>query len=93
MKSNNTKKDLVQLFQDGAVILDVRSPGEFAEAHFPGSLNIPVQALEERLEELDSSRTYIVCCAAGGRSAMACAILKARGFQDLVDIGPWKNLE
>ena len=86
-------KPLIQkAIKNGAVILDVRSPGEFAEGHYKGSINIPVQVLDQNLNQLDTNKEIIVCCAAGGRSAVAAAILKARGFSFILDAGSWTNL-
>ena len=74
-----------------ALVLDVRSPGEFATGNVPGSLNIPVSDLPRRIGEIEKTRSIVVCCASGGRSAMAAAILKGNGFQKIHDVGPWQN--
>jgi len=75
-----------------AVVVDVRSPEEFRGGHNKGSINIPVQILEDRLDELDKEKPLIVCCASGGRSASALRILKHHGFQHVLDAGPWQNV-
>ncbi len=71
----------------GAILLDVRTPGEFAEGHVEGALNIPVQELGARIRELPESSAVVVYCRSGGRSASAAVILKARGHE-VLDIGP-----
>lgn len=75
----------------GAVIVDVRSPGEFAGGAAPGSVNIPLRELASRAGELDPSKPVVLCCASGTRSAMAAAILKRAGFSLVYDAGPWGN--
>ncbi len=72
--------------------MDVRSPGEFAGGHAEGSVNIPLQELEQRIKELDPSRWVIVCCASGTRSAMARRRLRARGFERVLNAGSWRNV-
>ncbi len=73
----------------GATLVDVRTPEEFAAGHLPGAVNIPVGALEERLGELGPPATpLVVYCRSGARSGRAERLLKARGFQDVFDLGP-----
>jgi len=76
--------DLVQALQAGAVpiLVDVRTPEEFAEGHVPGALNIPLGELDGRLQELQPHRSgeVWVICAVGGRSARASRALSAAGF-------------
>jgi len=62
------------------VVLDVRTVAEYDEGHISGALNIPVQELEERLGELDSSVEYLVYCRTGNRSSVAVQVLMAGGF-------------
>ena len=77
-----------KLVEQGALLLDVRTPAEFAEGHVTRATNIPVQELPARLQEVGSrSRPVVVYCRSGGRSAQASAMLSAAGFQ-VKDIGP-----
>ena len=75
------------------LILDVRSTAEFSIGHAPGSLNIPLPELANRLSELDPGRPIHACCAGGGRSAMAMSILKTSGFQKVRDVGAWQTAQ
>jgi rhodanese-related sulfurtransferase len=76
------------LVAGGALLLDVRTAGEFAAAHLPGAMNVPVQVLEERLGELGhKERPVVLYCASGIRSATAARLLKAAGFHDVHDLG------
>ncbi len=71
--------------------VDVRTPAEFAGAHAPGSVNIPLDQLARRAQELDKARPVLLCCASGSRSALATSLLKAQGFE-AVNAGPWGRL-
>lgn len=84
--------DLNEWKAKGAVILDVRTPQEFASGHAPGAINIPVDVLPQKLKQLDKSKPIITCCASGMRSGSAASILKANGFDQVVNGGPWQNL-
>ena len=69
------------------IVLDVRSPQEFAAGHISGSTNINVRSQDfaKRVSELDKNQTYIVHCARGVRSADACEKMKALQFKSLYD--------
>lgn len=81
------------LVKDGAILLDVRSPGEFAEGHLPGALNVPVQELEATLGSLsaDRNRPIVVYCRSGVRSARARAQLLKAGYTKVEDLGARSN--
>ncbi len=72
-----------QLRADGAVLLDVRSEGEWASGHAPESLNVPIASLQESLGEIPRGRRIIVHCQTGPRAALAASLLKAQGFKDV----------
>jgi phage shock protein E len=86
--------DYAQLVKNGAVILDVRSSGEFASGHIEGSINIPVDALASNLNKLkDKNKVIITCCASGMRSAAAKGILKSNGYATVFNGGGWSSLD
>lgn len=63
--------DFAELVKQGAMILDVRSKGEYATGHIKGSVNIPVDQLGNNLSKLkDKNRTIITCCASGMRKCI-----------------------
>jgi phage shock protein E len=83
-----------ELVKNGAIILDVRSKGEFAGGHIEGSINIPVDVLKNSLTQLkDKNKTIITCCASGMRSASAKSILKTHGYTDVHNGGGWSSLQ
>ena len=78
--------------REGAVVIDVRSPEEFFAGHFAGSRNVPLNSLQSEVDSLSKEKRILLCCASGSRSGMAARILKARGFQEVVNVGSWQNL-
>ena len=62
------------------LLMDARTPAEYARGHAEGFFNLPVDALRERLGELDRSKTVYVMCQSGLRSYIACRILTQSGF-------------
>jgi rhodanese-related sulfurtransferase len=90
--SYSARRRIPGLLKDGAQVVDVRGPGEYAGGHAAGSINIPLHELDQRARELDASRWVIVCCASGTRSALARRKLRALGFERVLNAGPWRNL-
>jgi phage shock protein E len=69
-------------------IIDVRSPEEFREQHFPGAINIPLQDLMGQLDEIrEMQEPIVVYCRSGNRSLMAKHILGQNGIQNVIDGG------
>ena len=74
--------DVDTLPRDGSVtLLDTRTAEEFTLGHIDGFINIPVDELRERLDELDKSKPVYVICQSGLRSYIACRILAGNGFE------------
>jgi rhodanese-related sulfurtransferase len=69
-------------------VLDVRTPKEFTDGHIAGATNLNFNApdFEERLGQLDKSKTWLVHCASGGRSTQSLVALKKLGFQSVVHL-------
>jgi len=87
------KIDLSELVKDGAIILDVRTKGEYVSGHIRGSVNIPVEQLHKNLHKLkDKKRTVITCCESGMRSSSAKGILTTNGFTNVHNGGRWQSL-
>ncbi|TQF15109.1 rhodanese-like domain-containing protein [Myxococcus llanfairpwllgwyngyllgogerychwyrndrobwllllantysiliogogogochensis] len=78
----------------GATLVDVRTPEEFAAGHLPGAVNIPVDDLSQRLQELGPPENpLVIYCRSGGRSARAEKLLKEQGFQQVLNLGPMSTWE
>ena len=72
----------------GAVLLDVRTPSEYAEGHIPGSKNLPLQSIDKVEKMVENKATPIfVHCLSGARSRQAAAILKQMGYTNVKNIG------
>lgn len=82
-----------EMVQQGAQILDVRTPQEFGFGHIDGAKNIPLQTLQSSLKRLNKKRIIITCCASGVRSANARKILLANGFEQVYNGGGWLSLD
>lgn len=85
------RKKVKKALTDNPIIVDVRSPEEFRSGHAEGSINIPLANLPSRYQELDSSRTIVLCCASGMRSSQAESFLRTKGFDKIMNGGSWTN--
>ena len=66
---------------DNAAIVDVRTPEEFAQEHYPGAINIPLNQVSERIDELKKmGKPIIAYCRSGNRSGLAVSIMKQNGI-------------
>lgn len=88
-----TRQQAAELRERGALVLDVRSAGEFSQGHAKGARNIPLPLLGERLGDLDRERPILTCCASGVRSASARRILLKAGFREVHNVGAWTALK
>ena len=86
------KVNYAQLVKDGAIIIDVRTKGEYQQWHINGSQNIPLDVLSSNLSKLNKEKTIITCCASGMRSAQAKSILLSNGFSNVHNGGGWNGL-
>lgn len=76
------------------ILLDVRTPEEYAGGHISGSTLLPLQELEARMAELPKDKPVVIYCRSGNRSAQAMQILKAAGYTNIYDMGgiiSWQN--
>lgn len=79
--------------EKGAVIIDVRTPGEFQGGHIKGSKNIPLNTIGNQIESIKKmNKPVIACCASGMRSSQATSILKNNGIEAM-NGGGWSSLE
>jgi len=84
MISEIETKEGKEYIDSGAEALDVRSQKEFDEYHLDGSVNIDIDGgeFEEKIEDLDKSKKYVVYCGSGGRSARATQVMVDSGFDN-----------
>ncbi|GAB1351937.1 MAG TPA: rhodanese-like domain-containing protein [Candidatus Rifleibacterium sp.] len=78
-----------ELVAAGALIVDVRSPGEFAEGHLASAVNIPLDVIGQQIgaHVKDKNQPILVYCLSGSRSALAKRILKGQGFSGVHNLG------
>ena len=81
--------DLATLIKEHqGTILDVRSVPEFQEGHFPGAINVPVDQIPYKIDELKQLTQPFICyCRSGARSSMAIMILKSNGIDEAFNAG------
>lgn len=91
--SKEPAPDLKPLIDAGAILLDVRTVGEFAAGHVPNSINIPLDQLQQRLPKLSKSSVIIVFCQSGGRSRVAKSLLEQYGFTGVVNGESWRQVQ
>jgi hydroxyacylglutathione hydrolase len=74
------------LAEDAVILVDIRNPGEVELGRIPGSVNIPLAQLRNRLDLLPTDKGIIVHCAGGWRSSVAASLLRAQGFDNVSDL-------
>jgi len=85
--------DFSALVKEGALIVDVRTPAEFNSGHIQGSLNIPLDRIRDKIEEIRrKGKPVITCCRSGNRSGMAKSVLEAAGIT-CYNGGAWDSLQ
>jgi len=92
MLFGNKSKKIKDFTSREAIILDVRSAGEYRNGAIPGSKNIPLQQISAKVSTIKKwNKPVITCCASGMRSASATAILKSNGIEAM-NGGGWFSL-
>lgn len=72
--------------------VDVRTPQEYAEGTAPGAVNIPLNEIQQRINEFKGKEQIVVFCRSGNRSTQAEAILKQNGFTNVINGGTWQSV-
>jgi len=79
---------ILEMINSGAKIVDVRSREEFEDEHYPNAINIPVNEIQRRLNELgDAATPLVLYCASGSRSAFAARLLSMAGYKKVINAG------
>ncbi len=85
----NSTTDLQTIVNEGAFLVDVRTPDEFAEGHVKGSINIPLDTIPNQMAQFKSKQHIVVFCRSGGRSSQAKTLLEQNGFTNVINGGTW----
>ncbi|MBU6160754.1 MAG: rhodanese-like domain-containing protein, partial [Myxococcales bacterium] len=81
-----------ELMQQGAILVDVRTPAEFSGGHMQQAVNIPVEVIGDAAPQLGATdRPVIVYCRSGNRSSQAARILRSLGYTQVHDIQVTRN--
>src|ERR1043166_4932583 len=81
-----TVAEAKEKIDEGAQIIDVRTPGEYGGGHVPNALNIPHMSVLARQGELAKDKELVFICQMGQRSALACEFAAAAGFKELYNV-------
>ena len=68
------------------VLIDVGSPGDFAEGHVPGSISLPGASFKEKSKNLPKGKTYVLTCPTGSRSARAVNLMIEQGVEKVYNL-------
>jgi phage shock protein E len=84
---------LATVLKQGAYLVDVRSPGEFSAGSVKGAINIPLNLLAQKWQQLKGKQRIVVFCQSGNRSSQAKRILEQQGLASITDGGGWRNVQ
>ncbi len=90
--SNTNNVELQNAVKRGAFLVDVRTPQEFASGNVKGSVNIPLNKIQNQLQAFKNKTNIIVFCRSGNRSSQAISILKQNNFTNIINGGTWQNV-
>lgn len=86
-------EEAVALLRKGALLIDVRTPGEFASQSVPGSTNYPLDQIEKMVAEaeINKDQPILLFCRSGRRSGIATSNLKSLGYEQVYNLGAFGN--
>ena len=84
--------NLKAIIEQGAFLVDVREPGEFAGGTAKGAVNIPLGSVAAELKKFKGKENIVVFCRSGNRSGQAKTILEQNGFKNVVNGGTWEEV-
>jgi rhodanese-related sulfurtransferase len=90
--SNADTTQMKDIISKGAFLVDVRTPAEFAEGHVNGSVNIPLDQVQNQLAKFKNKENIVVFCRSGNRSSQAKSILEQNGFTNVTNGGTWQEV-
>lgn len=88
-----SEEALKNAVSEGAYLVDVRSPGEFAGGSAEGAVNIPLDQLRTKLSSFKGKKNIILFCRSGARSGQAKGILEKEGFSNVFNGGTWQKVD
>ncbi|MBK6819689.1 MAG: rhodanese-like domain-containing protein [Bacteroidetes bacterium] len=85
-------EELANKINNGAMLVDVRSQGEFAAGSAKGAINIPLESIQSQLAKFKNKSHIVVFCRSGNRSGQAKAILNQLGITNVTNGGTWNDV-
>lgn len=92
MLAKTDNDHLQKIITEGAFLVDVRSPAEFASGNVRGSVNVPLDKVASQLEKFKDKKNIVVFCRSGNRSSQAKAILECNGIANVTNGGIWQDV-
>lgn len=89
---SQTSENLANIIKEGAFLVDVRSPGEFASGSAKGAVNIPLDVIAQNIKKFEGKKNIVVFCRSGNRSSQAKSILERNGIQNVTNGGTWDTV-
>jgi len=89
---NQSSETLASIINDGAFLVDVRSPGEFAGGSAKGAVNIPLDVISQQIKTFEGKKNIVVFCRSGNRSGQAKSILEQKGIKNVTNGGTWDQV-
>ncbi|MBK7689927.1 MAG: rhodanese-like domain-containing protein [Bacteroidetes bacterium] len=90
--SNVSNEELANHVKGGAMLVDVRSQGEFASGSAKGAINIPLDVIQGQIATFKNKKHIVVFCRSGNRSGQAKAILNQNGITNVSNGGTWQDV-
>jgi rhodanese-related sulfurtransferase len=84
--------DLTPIIREGAFLVDVRTPGEFAGGSVPGAVNIPLDQIQQKINQFNNKKAVVVFCRSGMRSGQAHGLLQQMGIPAVYNGGTWQDV-
>ncbi len=91
MFNSFSSADACKLLSEGAQLVDVRSSAEFARGALPNAINLPLQAIMSADKVISKDKAIVLYCVSGARSSTAKNYLIQMGFEDVYDLGSFRN--
>ena len=89
---NSSDEALISTIKEGAFLVDVRTPMEFAEGSVKGAVNIPLDQIGNQLAKFKNKKNIVVFCRSGARSGQAKSILEQNGVKNVINGGTLQNV-
>lgn len=90
--NTSSSVNLSEVISEGAFLVDVRTPSEFASGSVKGAVNIPLDAVMQNLARFKDKKNIVVFCRSGNRSGQAKSILEQNGFKNVINGGTWEDV-